>query len=246
MLTAALPDRGKLHIAIRLLSATLLIAASLGSLPAYGYPPLIEQAFANMGDKYNWSFTVTTSTQDGSRIEQHQARGGESLWTLVEVDGEAPGDKARVDYQQRKLADAAERGPRTGNGFDSLAQPDSFELVSDSGSHAVYSFQPAPDSDDEVEMTTMLRGLMTINKAGPYVESFQMTNRGKLKPAPMVRIHSLAVDMQFGPAAEGGPYVPVANTTVIEGKMAGIKKIRQNTSIVYSDYQPASVGEAAD
>ena len=161
------------HIDIPTLTKASLLAATLtllGGWPAHAYPPLVEQAFANMGDKYDWSFTVSTHTLKGARTERHDVGSGESQWILLEVDGEQPTVTTQQDYQERKAKQAEERGPRSGNGFDSLAGSDSFKLIEENASHAVYAFQPSPDSEDEADVTKMLRGLMTINKDGPYVK----------------------------------------------------------------------------
>ncbi|MEL7449641.1 MAG: hypothetical protein AAFN78_10555 [Pseudomonadota bacterium] len=228
----------------RAIPATVITATCLVASCAWANPPLVEEAFANMGNKLDWSFTVATDTLESSRIEQHVASGGESDWTLVTLDGETPADEAQREYRERKAKETQKRRERGGNGFDTIAVDDSFELIEETDTHAVFSFQPAPDSDDDEKIMSMLRGLMKINKAGPYVESLQMNNSGKLKPAPMVRIHSLTIDIQFGPASDGGPWVPMSNTTVLEGKMAGFKKINQNTTIRYSDY--SAPGQASE
>lgn len=204
------------------------------------HPPLVQQAFDNMArdDSISWSCLITTTESKKKRVERCDFRDGECEWQLLTENGEPPSEKQLRKYHDEK--DEQRENDKDNNRFQRLAAPGSIKLLEEDDTTASYSFAPLPESEDDKKILDRLNGKLVVSKNGPYVASFEMTNTDTLKVAPLVKLHKMRISMNFAPLQPGGPYFPEFQHSIVEGKIGGLKKIRQNRRVVFSDCALAS------
>lgn len=220
----------------RILSASCLLVLAAGNATASDYPALVQAAFDNMerDDTVAWSCTITTREPEKVRVERCDFREGDCAWTLISENGEQPDEKQRTRYAKAK-AEKQDAVDEDNNQFQKLAEPGSMQLLEDLTDTAIYSFVPMAESEDERKIMQRLAGQLTVNKSGPYVESFELHNTDTIKPAPFVKLQSMNVSIRFRPFTENGPYYPQEQRSVIKGKVGGLKKISQDQHVEFSD-----------
>ena len=204
-------------------------------------PALVSQAFDNMPPLAHsqWAFIRTGSIDGELRVEHYDPR-CDSPWQLVSVDGQPPSAKALKKYAKKhKKAKRVDDDPGK-NDFHDLAEPDSWALLSETASEAIYSFSPKPEDERDREVNQYLRGELTVNKHGPSVSAFELANTEPFK-ASIAKIETMhmRIDMQ---KVGNGAYAVWQMSNQIEGK-ALFKTISEQVELSYTNY--AHVPEGA-
>ncbi|MBT8131358.1 MAG: hypothetical protein KJO35_03745 [Gammaproteobacteria bacterium] len=220
-----------------LMSLFVLLQMAVAADADDRYPPLVKEAFDNMArdDSVDWTCLVTTTETKKTRVERCDYRDGDCEWQLLTENGEPPSDKQLGKYREEKDELKANENKKENNRFERLATPGSVKLLQEDSTTARYAFAPRPESEDDKKVLEKMDGSLVVNKSGPFVASFEMTNTDTLKVAPLVKLHVMRVSMNFAPLQKGGPYFPELQHSVVEGKIGGLKKIRQNTRVAFSD-----------
>ncbi len=226
-------------------AALMLMQAVVPASADSAHPPLVQQAFDNMArdDSLPWSCLITTTEIKQKRVERCDFRDGECAWQLLSENGEPPSEKQLRKYHEEKEEQKKNDKDKDNNRFQRLAAPGSIRLLEEDATTASYSFAPLPESEDDKKILDQMDGRVVVSKNGPYVASFEMTNTDTLKVAPFVKLHKMHISMNFVPLQAGGPYFPEFQHSVVEGKIGGMKKIRQDKRVVFSDCALASAAD---
>lgn len=225
---------GPAVIFVNLLCLVLFAAA----IPAYADDPLlVQQAFDNMDIRPEspWSFIQTTTGKEEVTVERCDHDLKTCAWTLVSIDGSSPTEKQLKRYRKEKVEAEDRHGER--DRFETLASPGSIVLLEEDNEQAVYRFFPLSENEDDKKINEQLEGRLVINKAGPFVASFELNNNDTIKPGMFVKIYKMQIAMRFAPVQEGGPYLPLEMQTLVQGKFGVVKSFDEEKRIQFSDYE---------
>ena len=210
---------------------------------AEDYAAIVDEAFANIDADYRdqWAYSETTSEEGRTLVGHYDPRRpvGER-WTLKSVDGRAPTSDELDEYLEDKADD---QGDERDDGGDDDAQDfvnvDSLALLEETSGYWLFGFTPnlEDEDDDARKFMQQVNGTLKVAKDGPYVESLELSNDKPIKPAFSVRISHFLTRLTFGPAAEGGPIVPLTMDVRIKGRAAVVIRFDEAESIAYSDYE---------
>ncbi len=208
---------------------TLIVAPCSAQVPT-----LVSQAFDSMPPLAHsqWAFTRTGTIDGELRVEHYDPRCG-SPWQLASVDGQPPSAKALKKYAKKhNKAKRVDDDPGK-NDFHDLAEPDSWALLSETSSEAVYSFSPKPEDERDREINQYLRGELTVNKRDPSVSGFELTNTEPFK-ASIARIETMRMRIRMQRVGDGA-YAVRQVSNQIKGK-ALFKRISEQVELSYTDY----------
>ena len=224
----------------------IMIGTAAALLAGAGPPAdadLVQRALeaTDGGSVRGWAYTETAVENGRETVTTFDPRRPDAeRWHLVSVDGRPPTDAEREKEAQRRSAD---EDPDTGTGSEDddeiggMIKPGSLSLVEDTGTHAVYRFEPVSDDEDDAKIYENLEANLKIVKDGPYVESVDMRSRGPFKPGFGVKISEFVMAMTFEPAAAGGPLLPRTVTVRLNGRALLFKKIKEKVKVTYSGYE---------
>lgn len=203
---------------------------------------IVEGAAARYDNSFlqNWAFTETRTTSDSIRIAQYDpTRGAGDEWILISLNGEQPEQDEIDDFLDEKAARKAEREKDDGNGnLLEMITPGSLELIEETTEGWRYSFQPQDDEDEK--FMQHVDGELWVPKQGQFLESMSMKSRGSFKPQTGVKIREFSMQMQFGPAIDSGPIVPLSMTSHVAGKAFLVATIDEKVVVEFSDYKPVN------
>ena len=111
------------------------------------------------------------------------------------------------------------------------------ELVEETDEHWIFNFTP---EEDEVEFIQNVDAALKIIKDGHYLESIDIRNRADIKPGFGTRISTFLVQMQFGPATDNGPIVPLAMKVKVVGRALLFIGFDETELITYKDFEFAA------
>lgn len=222
----------------------ILLAGLLLSGPVLAgeYDAVVAQAIEAISDDYyrQWAFTES-SLEDGldyvGRYDPRRPDGGR--WTLLTVDGRAPTDEEVEEYLDDK-EDEFQRDDDENDGEADMVDFETLELVDETDDHWIFSFVPNGDDHDdesEIEFMEQVTATLKIVRDGHYLEYIDMHNDKPIRPAFSVRISQFRVRLTFGPAADGGPIVPLSEEVVVRGRAMLLVSFDEQESVRYSDYE---------
>jgi len=223
----------------------VLIAGLLlsGSTLAGEYDAIVAKAIRAISDDYHnrWAFTES-KLEDGleyvGRFDPRRPQG--ERWILLNVDGRAPSEEEIDDF----LEDKEDEFQWDDDEFDGtevdMVDLESLELVEETDDHWLFRFAPnADDADDDIaaEFLEEVTATLKIDRDGHYLQSIDLYNEKPIRPAFSVRISQFRVHLAFGPAADGGPVVPLAENVMISGRALLLVKFDESESVRYYDYE---------
>lgn len=201
---------------------------------AADYNAIFEDAVRAIDSEFmqSWSYTETSVEAEATLVGGYDPRqpSGER-WVLLSVDGREPTAAEIEDYEDDKAND---NGDEDDNSVTTMVDSGSLELLEETDDHYLFSFIP---SDDEKDFLEHLDATVKIIKSGPYIEYIDMDNRKPFRPRIGVKISNFATRLRFGPAAEGGPIVPISIDVRIKMRAFLIINVDEKVSISYSDYE---------
>ena len=226
----------------RLIPLSLLAFAS--TTAAQDYASIVTEAFANIDTSFRdqWAYSETT-TEEGvtivGRFDPRQPLG--NRWTLISVDGRQPSAEEREDYLEDKEDDQGDERDDRNDGAQDLVKVETLELIEETDQYWLFDFTPNIDDDDDEasKFLAEVNGTLKVAKAGPWVESLELSNDKPLKPAFSVKISRFFTRLTFGPAAEDGPIVPRSMEVQVRGRAALVIRFDEAESILFSDYEYA-------
>lgn len=156
------------------LTACLLLFASMAF--AESHEELIERAFEALEDDLSahWSYTHTQEDSEGLFVAHYDPRLPEAeRWRLISVDGREPTEDETEDYLEQRSEEQEQKQEQDSGdddySFRLVAKEGSTALVEETESYWLFSFEPAPDSEDEREMMESVHGRLKVIKDGHYV-----------------------------------------------------------------------------
>lgn len=201
---------------------------------ATDYNAIFEDAVRAIDSEYmqSWSYTETSIEAGTTLVGRYDPRqpSGER-WTLLSVDGREPTTAEIKEYVDDKANDYGDEGD---NNVNAMVGSDSLELLEETDDHYLFSFIPSDDDEDFLEH---LDATVKIIKSGPYIEYIDMHNRKPFRPRIGIKISNFVTRLGFGPAAEGGPIVPIFIDVRIKMRAFFIINVDETVSISYSDYE---------
>lgn len=225
--------------------STLVLLALLAPFASAQLPPLAEKALATMDniELDEWSYVITTLREGRKTVERHDATRPENTrWQLLVKDDQSPTADELAEYTAAKNGQREAR-KRHGDKDDGkieiaeLIDPGSVTLLSEDDTRATYNFRMKADDDEGREFAENVRGTLVVNKAIPYVERIEMQSTDEIRPVIGVKIAEFHMSMKFGHDPSSGAVLPGRITTRIKGRAFMIKKIDEDVSVVFSDYE---------
>jgi hypothetical protein len=216
----------------------VLLAATLASaMFAAGPPPLAIQALERMNafDEGSWSYTRTTRTREGIRVERHDAarRAGER-WSLVAIDGRTPSADETQDYQREK---AKERERQKGRAdYTQEIDRNSIRLISETPERATFTFRPGSNGRGGKELARKVEGTMVVRKDGGWIERFELGAEEEVRPMPGVKISDFSLILRFSRHPSSGDIVPHELESRIRGRAFFVKSIDAERTSSFSDF----------
>jgi hypothetical protein len=219
----------------------IILGLACASLAAADDPGAeVRQAFAAVNHDYRsaWAYTETRLENDVTMTGRYDPRRNEGeRWTLLTVDGRQPTAAEIEKFHGEKNDGADDDSDEYGLGTIRL---DTLELVEDTDSHRVYSFEPAIDVDADKEERAFMdqvRGRVSIAKDGGYPEYLELTNQKPIRPRLGVRFSRFHALTTFGRIGDDGPVVRMKVDVELEGRALLVINIDEKESITYTDFE---------
>jgi hypothetical protein len=216
----------------------VILVLGLMSLPvaaADDYVELFEESVEaiNWDFDEDWAFTETRLVDDAPWVARFDPRKPDGeRWTLVSVDGRAPNkEELREFVHDKDEHDSSDSEQRI-----NIVGTETLQLVEETDDHWLFDFVP---QEDEIEFVRNVDAVLRIVKDGHFLESIDIRNHSDLKPGFGTKITTFVVQMQFGPAVDGGPIVPHAMKVRVEGRALLFVGFDETELITYRDFEYA-------
>lgn len=199
----------------RLVLVLLSLLAAPATFAVDDYDQLFENAIKAVDFEFHktWAYTETRVESEHVWVGRFDPRRpSNQRWDLLSVDDRAPTEKEVEEYREER------NGDHSGNENDSveaMVEPDSVRLIEETGEYWLLGFDPG---EDEHAVVDNLDATIRINKTGPYLEFIDLRTHSPIKPAMGVKIEKLITRLTFGPAADGGPVVPLSTQVEVKGR----------------------------
>ena len=151
-------------------------------------------------------------------------------WQIVSVDGREPTEKEVEEFQETKTPDHSGDGDKR---VHAMVEPDSVELVEETGDFWLLGFTPDEDQDVMNSVDATIR----VDKTTHRLDYIDMRNHKPIKPGYGVRISKLITRLTFGPAFEGGPVVPVSTQVEVKGRAYLVVSFDEEELIRNSEFE---------
>ncbi len=227
---------------MKLLATTLLLLATCAA-SAQAHEDIVARGFEALSDDFpeKWAFTETVEKEEGSTVATYDPdRTGDDLWVLLSVDGRDPTDEEISDFREmkRKRREAREENESEGRlTIDNMVSAGSLELIEETDAFWLFGFRPAADSEDDEKFMQAVDGTLQVVKDGEYVAWLRMKNRETVRPGKGVKLETFDTRLEFAPAYDGGPVLPIGVRTEVKGKAFVVVKINEIVTVRYSDFQ---------
>ena len=221
---------------LRLFFSVALVFLAGISAGAEDYSELFEEAIETIDWEFGqeWAFTETSLRDDGLFVGHFDPRLEEGeRWSLISVDRRQPTEKEAEKYEH----DKADHGDSSESRTTGIVGSDSLELLEETDDYWLFTFVP---DDDEVAFTESVDAKVKIIKAGHYVESIDIRNHSDIKPGFGTKISRFVMQLEFGPAAEDGPIVPLSINVHVTGRALLFIGFDETESTRYSDFEHVS------
>jgi len=212
------------------IALVLLIGISVG---AEDYSELFEEAIEAIDWEFGqeWAFTETSLHDDGLFVGRFDPRLGEGeRWSLISLNRREPTEKEAREYANDKEEDGGSSDSQT----TGIVRSDSLELLEETDDYWLFTFVP---DDDETTFTENVDAKVKIIKAGHYVESIDIRNHSDIKPGFGTKISRFVMQLDFGPAADGGPIVPLSINVHVTGRALLFIGFDETEETRYSDFE---------
>ena len=185
----------------------------------------------------NWSYTMTTTSKEGKRIERHVATNpvGER-WDLVLTTGRKPNTKELEEYREEKAKDLERREERKKDDDHDVDLP-SITLVSETPDKATFHFRPKGDDEEEEKFMEHVRGTLVVNKDGAWVERFELASTDEIKPMAGVKVKEFNVRMLFRRDPATDEILPVSVVSRLRGRAFLVKSLDDDVVVSFSEFE---------
>jgi len=206
---------------------------------AESHEELIDRAFERLEDDLSghWSYTHTYDDGEVIYVGRYDPRLPEpDRWTLISVDGREPTADETEDYRDEQAEDQNQESDDDDNSVESIATKGSVALIEETDGYWLFSFEPAPDSEDEREFMESIHGTLKVIKEGHFVALITLQNRDTIKPGKGIKIKEFRTRLEFAPVQDGGPVLPHSVQAIVKGKAFFVVRIDESETVKYSDF----------
>jgi len=223
---------------------TLVIACSLPLQVGAGeYSALLREAALALDNDFadQWAFTETSIESELTTVARfNPANPKDERWHLLTIDGRSPTGEEIADFIEDKEEESSGSADKEEDGSDNdveeMVEPDSLRLIEETDDHWLFSFDPSED-DDEEKFLKFVDATLKIAKNGPYIEYIHMQSNKPFRPQFGVKVNEFVTRLLFGPAASGGPIVPLSIDIRIKVRAFLVAGVDETYSISFSDYE---------
>lgn len=178
------------------------------------YDAIFEQALDSVDFEFdqNWAYTETHVDKEHVWVGRFDPRReSRARWRLLTIDDREPSDSEIEKYRKIKANEQSDAGERQ---VSAMVEPGSIRLVEETDEYWLLGFVPGDDED----IMGSVDATMRISKAKQHLEYIELRNHAIIKPGPGVKISKLITRLTFGPAADGGPVVPLSSQVEVTGR----------------------------
>jgi len=227
--------------AFRLVSFAALCLVAAAPRAEEDYSALLSRAVDAIDPNADrdWAYTETMTEEGRTTVARYDPRrlSGER-WVLESVDGREPTAEEAREFRDDKRNDEPSDEPRERAEVADLIGPDSLTLIEETDDHWSFSFEPVGDEDDKnFELLEYIGATLRISKRGPYLEQVKLEADEPFRPRPGVKVREFLTLLRFGPAAEGGPIVPLAADVRIRARAFFVIDVDEVAEIAYSEFE---------
>lgn len=215
---------------IGLLSALTLNAAEL--------PNFLKEALAGFATEVPPDYAYTLTTRRGSDVSVERFDPSRPLteqWTLLQRNQRPATPEENARYRSYRISTAPNvRATFTRENID----PASFQLVSETESHAEYRGRFRKDIPDP--MLPRLEIILTVAKQPPAVEHYVLRLTEPFSPVLTVKMLELRLETSLTPPTGVVPALPKRTTSRFRGRIIYFKSIDEDIQTDYADFLPVT------
>jgi hypothetical protein len=208
------PEQCRMTSWARLFFCCALFVAS-AAYPLENYSAIFENAVDAIDFEFDrqWAYTETQVSSEHVWVGRFDPRKpSRERWRLLTVDAREPTEDEIEKYQRDKAHDHSDNGDKRVN---AMVEPDSIRLIEETDEFWLFGFNPEEDREavmDSVDAT------IRVNKPNGHLEYIDIRNHSAITPVVGVKIAKLITRLTFGPAAAGGPIVPLSTQVEVRGR----------------------------
>ena len=228
--------RGAVAAAVR--GGWAAVLALLAPAGAAEIPAPVERMLANAPVEAEARCSYTrVRLGDETREERFEAGADGAPWVLVSVDGDAP-SAVELRHYARGNVDRDRRHPLA---FDlrEMVDPEHWELIEESADEAVYGFRLRPNEDLDETLVDKVAGTLVVDTRRHQPIRIVIRNTEPAYVAPFVRVAEYRQQLDFEWHEAIGAAVLTQRETVMRGRALGLKLLRRDKRVRYTDYECA-------
>jgi hypothetical protein len=199
----------------RLTLVLLCLSIAANAFAAEDFDQLFRHAVEAVDFEFHksWAYTETHVDSEHVWVGRFDPRRPEDQrWQLLTVNDRTPTEEEMEEYQEERAGNNSDDGE---DSVEAMVKPDSVRLIEETAEYWLLGFDPGEDDHEVVEN---LEATIRISKAGSYLEFIDLRSRSPIKPAVGIKIAKLITRLTFGPAADGGPVVPLSTQVEVKGR----------------------------
>jgi hypothetical protein len=183
----------------------------------------------------NWFYTATIQRDEEVLVSTNDPRKEEGARReLISVNGEPPTPERLKEFEEREAKRLKNKDKdRSRSQFSEMVDFSTLKLVEITNGQALLSFTPVLDGLEKE--SDKLDGSLRMNAETYLVEELSLANTAKLSPAFSVSMTTFSMSFSFLPVDD--ELLVSRMKTTIEGKAGFLKKFKESTEIVFSDYR---------
>ena len=217
---------------------TFLLSGHVQSSDSPDYVALAKSRLVEMDETdtgENWFYTATIKTSEETLVSKNDPNKEEGARReLISVNGEPPTPERLKEFEKREAKRLKDRKKdRSRSQFTEMVDFSTLKLVEVTNGQAVLSFTPVLDGLEKE--SDKLDGSLRMNAETYLIEEFSLANTAKLSPAFSVSMKTFNMSFSFLPV--DGDVLVSRMKTSIEGKAGFLKKFKESTEIMFSDYR---------
>ncbi len=203
-------------------------------------PALFRDAllFSTATDLEDWHYLRTRHGEEGVIVDRHDPTlPGEEHWQLVSIDGRAPTEEERLDYEKDR-ADHSDADERANNeNWVKVIVPESVQPLATQGDAQRFGYRmQSPDGRREKLFAGIEGDLLVVDDADPaWIREVRLWNRETLRPALGVRIDSVNLVFRF--RRQGDWVVPTELQARWEGEFLMLKDISDDLRFTLDNFR---------
>ena len=223
---------------LALTTVALLLCNHVQASDSPDYVEIAKSRLAEIDEadmRETWFFTIVTSTEEEVLVVQNDpSREDGQRRQLISVNGDAPTAERLEEFEEQQAKrNEEEDGESSRNSFSEMVDFSTLTVLEVNEEQAVLSYTPILDGLEKA--SDKLEGTLKLNADTHLVEELSLVNTEKLSPAFSVSLTTFNMKFLFSPV--DGATLLSGMETSIEGKAGFLKKFKESTEVVFSDYR---------